>query len=634
MSRIRRLGPRWLDLAAAASLIAVLLAIAGSTLAEDEKAEEDRTSPKEDLEQIRADIEGKKEHLRPERYCPESWRELVLDLEKLERRLESSSEADVGSSSKRRNGRDTSEEDPDRAGFDRDLDDLKQRMESTFSGCLRFVYQYNLQIIDQHRRSMREALSTAPSETLHDLEELIGEAAALKSSSDTPTDYHQVEELIRGREDIEHNLATLDACTEDLRRATSRIYSDSIEQTFEKLCRVAERCWYPPHIEGAREVLASRLAEAEAARDSGALSAVAGWSAMRLERCLPGARGRIVALVNKAEATRPQSKISEGPATVETASAESGSVAPLPARIPIFSDETCRDDGPFALTEAPHPSCAMPASRTDKPRPARASRSKSETVDGFLTMNVWQSAWGDFSDFESLTSYLRRNRIRAVNLNPGFEMFDDFHDEAYGRLKPLVESLRGAGVERIQFLYAELNYPVERYARFLRKYPDLGIDAIVDDSEFTDYFVERFRRNFAKVDALGLDYAAFVTLEGYGNSGVSDETRRWAIEHLDQPILMSYFSCSVDEQIEGLRPYLDFGDRLGRGRFVKVAILMGGKSVGRERSCEQALEAADFQRFVRRLDRELHHRYASYAGIVLETNRRHPRYDVAPETAP
>jgi hypothetical protein len=139
----------------------------------------------------------------------------------------------------------------------------------------------------------------------------------------------------------------------------------------------------------------------------------------------------------------------------------------------------------------------------------------------------------------------------------------------------------------------------------------------------------RFEENRRAVTSAGLVYSAFVTVEASGNSGVSDTTRQWALTHVDEPILMSYFACSVSDQIRWLEPLLSFADRVGRRDAVRIALLMGTKSAGREMSCERTVDEAGLQRFVREL-----HLWAlthpSYGGLVVETNERHPRYDLTP----
>lgn len=247
-----------------------------------------------------------------------------------------------------------------------------------------------------------------------------------------------------------------------------------------------------------------------------------------------------------------------------------------------------------------------------------------------VALTLWQSAWGDFSRLDELGAFAERNRIREVYLNPGLAISRKNHRQAFARLQPIVDRLRELGIARIAFLYAELAHDVDGYAWFLRHYRrELGIDTLVDDSEFTDLFHHRFAENQRMVEGHGLGYAAFITLETVGNSGVSDQTRLWALRTLDHPILMSYFGCTLEEQRQWLEKYLAYADEMGRRNAVSVAILMGTKKVGRELSCERELDAEGFQRFLAELDGWAR-RYRSYRGLVLENNRRLPGYDVAP----
>jgi hypothetical protein len=228
---------------------------------------------------------------------------------------------------------------------------------------------------------------------------------------------------------------------------------------------------------------------------------------------------------------------------------------------------------------------------------------------------------------------LKANHMKEVNLNPGLNIGPKNFDEAYRKFKPLVEKFRAAGVERINFLYAELGYALEGYAQFLEKYADLGIDTIVDDSEFTDMFFDRFGQNLEAVKTHGLGYACFVTVEGFGNSGVSDKTRYWVLEHVDQPMLMSYFTCDAQEQKKWAEPYLAFADSKGKTGAVRIAILLGNKSVGRERSCEKVLDEAALQKYIA----DVHAwglTHPSYGGIILETNLKTPKYPVSPQPLP
>jgi hypothetical protein len=244
-----------------------------------------------------------------------------------------------------------------------------------------------------------------------------------------------------------------------------------------------------------------------------------------------------------------------------------------------------------------------------------------------LGLDVWQSAWGNFSELGLLGDYAKRNSITAINLNPGRAVTSDTMKEAYLHLRPLVATLRSAGVREINYLYAELGYPIANYAQFLKQYPDLGIGTIVDDSEFTDDKWRHFEENLRTVRASGLKYSAFITLESIGNSGVSDEMRFWAVDHIDQPILMSYFGCTFEEQRDVLEKYLIRADAAGHAGTVRIAILLGGKSVGRERSCEQQLPPAELRQFLSDID-VWARQHPSYGGVILETNLRLPKNDV------
>jgi len=246
-----------------------------------------------------------------------------------------------------------------------------------------------------------------------------------------------------------------------------------------------------------------------------------------------------------------------------------------------------------------------------------------------ISLDVWQSAWGDFSKIDVLIEYLNRNRIKKINLNPGLPMGPKFYGEAYKKMKPLVSRFYAKGITQIGFLYAELNYPIEYFARFLRThFQDLKIDTIVDDSEFIDIFKNRFERNIRLVKKWGIKYSAFITLEASGNSGVSDSTRFWVLDHVDYPILMSYFSCTLAEQISKLDKYLSYADSNGKRGQVGIAILLGSKKVGREISCEKLLNENQLQRFLYRLHHWAIQNHPSYGGIVLETNLKMPRFDV------
>lgn len=258
---------------------------------------------------------------------------------------------------------------------------------------------------------------------------------------------------------------------------------------------------------------------------------------------------------------------------------------------------------------------------------------KAESVGSpyFLAMDVWQSAWmQEFNEkgLRTLFKYLRKNRIRHINLNPGIPMGPKFNEDAYKKLEPIVKAFYASGVEKISFLYAELDYPIEYFAEFLSRHPELGIDTIVDDSEFTDFYKDRFGRNLRAVHRWGIKYSAFATLEVAGNSGVSDETRFWMLRNVDYPILMSYLGCTLESQKKILEKYLQYADSLGKRRTVSIAILLGGKSVGREVSCEKLLSEAALQRFLWDLDAWARRSHPSYRGIVIETNLRQPLYNI------
>lgn len=261
-------------------------------------------------------------------------------------------------------------------------------------------------------------------------------------------------------------------------------------------------------------------------------------------------------------------------------------------------------------------------------KPVRAARIGSPY---FLAMDVWQSAWKqDFNvtGLRSLFSYLRKNRIKHINLNPGLPMGPEFNAESYKKFKPIVDAFYASGIEVINFLYAELDYPIEHFAEFLKKHPELGIDTIVDDSEFVDFNKGKFDRNLRAVHKWGIKYAAFTTLEVKGNSGVSDSTRYWMLKNVDYPILMSYFGCTLEKQKAIVGKYLRYADNLGKRRTVSITILLGGKSVGREVSCERLLSETAMQRFLWDLDAWARRNHPSYRGIVIETNLRHPIYNI------
>lgn len=246
-----------------------------------------------------------------------------------------------------------------------------------------------------------------------------------------------------------------------------------------------------------------------------------------------------------------------------------------------------------------------------------------------ISLDVWQSAWGDFSNIDVLIKYMNRNRIKKINLNPGLPMGPKFYTEAYKKMKSLVSKFYANGITKIGFLYAELNYPIEYFARFLRThYQDLKIDTLVDDSEFIDIFRNRFEKNIRLVKKWGIKYSAFVTLETTGNSGVSDTTRYWVLDHVDYPILMSYFGCTLEEQISKLEKYLRYADERGKKGQVEIAILLGSKKVGREISCEKLLNQNQLQIFLYRLHQWASQNHPSYGGIILETNLKMPKFDV------
>lgn len=270
---------------------------------------------------------------------------------------------------------------------------------------------------------------------------------------------------------------------------------------------------------------------------------------------------------------------------------------------------------------------------TEKKEYVEIERSSAARVGSpyFLALDVWQSAWlADFNEkgLRPLLDYLRKNRIRNINLNPGLPMGPKFNQDSYKKFKPLVDAFYDSGVQEINFLYAELDYPIEHFAEFLKKHPELGIDTIVDDSEFTDFYKDRFDRNLRAVHRWGLKYSAFSTLEVVGNSGVSDETRFWMLRNVDYPILMSYFGCTLENQKKVLTKYLQYADNLGKRRTVSIAILLGGKSVGREVSCEKLLNESALQRFLWDLDAWARKNHPSYRGIIIETNLRQPQYNI------
>lgn len=248
----------------------------------------------------------------------------------------------------------------------------------------------------------------------------------------------------------------------------------------------------------------------------------------------------------------------------------------------------------------------------------------------FLSMDVWQSSWEDFSEVNILLDYFNKNNIKHVNLNPGLPMGPTFYQEGYATFKPLVDKFYASGIQKVNLLYAERNYPIKYFAQFLTDHPELKIDTIVDDSEFIDMFQDKFNKNLKAVQQYGLKYSAFVTMEVKGNSGVSDQTRFWVLDNVDYPILMSYFSCELDKQKQLLDKYLTYADNIGRYQCVSVAILFGSKKVGREISCEILLDKYQMQSFLYKLDRWARINHPSYQGLVIETNLRTPQYDINP----
>lgn len=242
----------------------------------------------------------------------------------------------------------------------------------------------------------------------------------------------------------------------------------------------------------------------------------------------------------------------------------------------------------------------------------------------YIILDIWQSAWGDFSDLSLLISYIKKNKVSEINLNIGREITEKKESEEKFKsiLKSIVPDLYSAGIKKVNLLYAELNYPIERYARFLFLNKEIGIDKIVDDSEFTDKNFQNYVNNFYSTKNYQIKYSTFVTLEREGNSGVSDRSRFELIEKADEVILMSYFTCNLEEQKKWLEPYFEYSDKKGKQKNLKVAILFGSKSVGREVSC-QGLEKESLRQFIFGL-----HNWAlgfsSYSGIVFETNKKLP----------
>ena len=90
---------------------------------------------------------------------------------------------------------------------------------------------------------------------------------------------------------------------------------------------------------------------------------------------------------------------------------------------------------------------------------------------------------------------------------------------------------------------------------------------------------------------------------------------------------MSYFSCSLEGQKRDLEPYLAAASRAVSRPRLKIALLLGTKGVGRERSCEVQLSQAEMSALLGDLD-VWARGFPAYAGIVLETNKKMPRYDL------
>lgn len=408
------------------------------------------------------------------------------------------------------------------------------------------------------------------------------------------------------------------SCEDDFGRAEFQYGTGSLEGAVELFCRlVSTGCLDRAWPERARQRLEQLAQAVEAAAGEGGDDAAPVEPSLHLDAdraaavagalagCMPD---RYATLAERARDVAQSRQREDLHAAGAVPGAQVGG-APVPVR-----------DRDAEVAESP----------LDEGQPSAASAEMAPVAvsPSYLALDVWQSAWGDFSEIEELVAYLRRNHITEVALNPGHAMKPELEREAYEQLRPLVGTLRDGGVEVIRYLYAELGYDVGNYAAFLRRHPDLGIQHLVDDSEFTDRHRLRFETNRDAVRAQGIGYAAFVTVESFGNSGVSDGTRRWAIRNLDQTILMSYFSCTLEGQKADLDPYLSYADRIDKSGCVKIALLMGGKKVGRELSCEQELDQAAFQSFLQ----DLHawaRTHPSYGGIVIETNRRLPAIDVA-----
>lgn len=261
----------------------------------------------------------------------------------------------------------------------------------------------------------------------------------------------------------------------------------------------------------------------------------------------------------------------------------------------------------------------------EKERDLKIFTSEKEKGEPYIILNVWQSAWGDFRDLDILINYVKRNKISELNLNIGREITEKKDTKVKFReiLKNLSDRLYSSGIKKINLLYAELNYPIENYADFLNQNQDLKIDKIVDDSEFTDKNLEKYSINNFSVKKYNLKYSLFVTLEKEGNSGVSDKTRFKLLEEADEVILMSYFSCDLEEQKKWLLPYLKYSEKIGRKGNVKIALLFGSKSVGREFSCEK-LSRENLKNLIFELHNWASSNFSSYSGIVFETNKKTP----------
>lgn len=248
-----------------------------------------------------------------------------------------------------------------------------------------------------------------------------------------------------------------------------------------------------------------------------------------------------------------------------------------------------------------------------------------EPDNPYIILDIWQSAWKDFKDIDLLIEYIKNNEISEINLNIGKEITEKIEtkNKAKEILKEIVPKLYEAGIKNVNLLYAELNYPIENYAKFISENPDLKIYKIVDDSEFTDKDITKYKINSNAVNKFNLKYSVFVTLEKEGNSGVSDKTRFFLIKETNEVILMSYFSCDLEEQKRWLFPYLSYSDQIGKKNNIKVAILFGGKSVGREVSCD-FLKGESLNKFIFELHKWLASNFNSYSGIVIETNKKLP----------